>query len=31
LEPGTSRNFNINISSLDSSISEVRAFVEVRP
>jgi hypothetical protein len=31
LEPGTSRNFNLQVFSLNSEISEVRAFVEVRP
>lgn len=31
MEPGTSRNFNIQVFSLDSEITEVRAFVEVRP
>jgi hypothetical protein len=30
-EPGSSREFNINVFSLESAISEVRAFVEVRP
>ena len=31
LEPGSSREFNIEVFSLGSKISEVRAFVEVRP
>lgn len=31
LEPGTSQNFNIQVFSLGSEISEIRAFVEVRP
>lgn len=30
-EPGSSREFKINVFSLESAISEVRAFVEVRP